>query len=822
MNYTNYDSVLGQLRDAGLLVDSLDIGTRRRCSVEGDREKRGWYHLHELRTERGEWLIVGSFGVWQGNDPGTLKVEISKATPLSAEQREALKTRMAEDRKAEQARRQAEAERASARATAMWARLAETGESEYLQRKGVVAHGVRFGPSGAVIVPMADAAGRIWGLQAIYPKGHPKRARTGRDKDFWPAGLAKQGHMHLIGSPMVGVCCLVAEGYATAASLHAATGLPVAVAFDAGNLVHVAKALRGRYRGLRVLVCADDDHVGKCRECGAYTPVAEQACRACGKDHRATNAGVAGAEAAALAASGAWLVPQFAQQRPLDAKGLTDFNDLHLAEGLHVVRAQVEARLSALQWRGKPAPAHPQPGGGEAGADPDAALRCIVHVGQLHERFALVYEAADTVFDFHEHKLVPLASMRNICAGRAIHRWWMESADKRVVRLSEVGFDPTCLDETVKCNLWSGWPTKPKPGRCERILELGEYLCSQDARGAEMWQWLLKWLAYPLQHPGAKMKTAVVMHGGQGTGKNLFFETIVRIYGGYGRVVGQDAVEDKFNDWASKKLFIVADEVVARDEMYHSKNRLKVLVTSDRIRINPKNLASYEEANHCNLVFLSNETMPMALEKDDRRYAVIWTPPKWDAERYNAVLAELHDGGVAALHHHLLGLDLAGFGPATLPPMTEAKADLIELGMDSSERFFVEWTAGRLEALPLGPARSEDIFRAYKHWCQLQGVHKGAQLSTCMGTWTKRANVAKRRDRHFENYSKTKVVMSTVLYPPGAARDLGISALADAINHFNESLRKWVENTTATTTVRLGRGQKAANGAPAGGDDDDF
>ena len=70
-------------------------------------------------------------------------------------------------------------------------------------------------------------------------------------KEFWPPGLAKVGHFHLLGAPQWIV--LVAEGYATAASLHMATGFPVAVAFDAGNLVHVAKALRARYRGVRIV-----------------------------------------------------------------------------------------------------------------------------------------------------------------------------------------------------------------------------------------------------------------------------------------------------------------------------------------------------------------------------------------------------------------------------------------------------------------------------------------------------------------------------------------------------------------------------------------
>jgi hypothetical protein len=86
---------------------------------------------------------------------------------------------------------------------------------------------------------------------------------------------------------------------------------------------------------------------------------------------------------------------------------------------------------------------------------------------------------------------------------------------------------------------------------------------------------VLKWIAYPIQHPGAKMKTTLVVHGPQGTGKNLFFEALMSIYGEYGDVLDQSALEDKFNDWASRKLFMIADEVVARSDVYHIKNKLK-------------------------------------------------------------------------------------------------------------------------------------------------------------------------------------------------------------------------------------------------------
>ena len=806
MNWSNYSHVLQQLQAAGLLVEQLVVGGRQRVRVQDDREKRGWYHLHELPMPSGGSLLVGSYGVWRGNDNGAQKIALKRADTLTDEQQAALKARIAADRKAADAARKLEIERAAARAQAMWGKLSPQGESEYLQRKGVAPHGVRFAPSGAMVLPLLDAHGKIYGLQAIYPRGHEKVKRLGRDKDFWPAGLAKQSHFFLIGSPGSAGVCILAEGYATGATAFEALGLPVAVAFDAGNLVHVAAALRRRWPRLLILVLADDDYLGKCRSCGQLTPTDDAACAHCGEPHQAPNAGVVAAQATALADRTSWLAPRFAAARPLDRKGPTDWNDLHLAEGLHVVRAQIEAHFTALQWRwGSAAPVAPPSGGGD-GARGD--LTSIALLDELHARFDLVYEAGDTVFDRVEHKLVPLQAMRNICAGKQLHRHWLESADKRVVRVDEVGFDPTGEDRGIKCNLWSGWPTRPRAGCCEKLLELGEYLCSQDPRGAEMWLWLQRWLAYPIQHPGAKMKTAVIMHGPQGTGKNVFFEAALGIYGPYGRLLNQDAVDDKFNDWASRLLFALADEMVAREEMYHSKNKVKVLITSDRIRINPKNLASYYERNHVNLVFLSNEIQPMALERDDRRFAVIWTPPKLERSVYLAVMAEIRAGGIEALHDHLLHLDLGDFDPASLPPMTEAKADLIGLGMDSSERFFVDWTEARLP-LPIAACRTENLYQAYRHWCTLEGVTRPAQKNTCIGAWCKRVGVRKSRDYHLENYSLVKRVQSQVLYPAGKPAPEGAEALARSINGFNEALRDWRERSAEPPA-------KPKNGAPAG------
>ena len=830
MNHANYDGALGQLRAEGLLVEDLVVGRLVRCRVADDRERRGWYHLHEMPRTSGGSLLVGSYGVWRGNDNGAQKIKLERRESLSLEQQTALAARIKADRKAAEAQRRGEIERAAARAQAMWQRLSPDGESEYLQRKGVAPHGVRFAPSGAMILPLLDAHAKVWGLQAIYPRGHAKVKRTGRDKDFWPPGSAKQGHFFAIGSPASSGVCMLAEGYATAASAFEAVGLPVAVAFDAGNLMHVATALRARWPKLRLLVLADDDYLGKCRACGTLTPTEVATCAHCGQPHQAGNAGVAAAQATSVLAEGiTWVLPRFAAARPVDKKGPTDFNDLHLAEGLHIVRAQIERALEPVlkDLPRQRAPSSSSSGEGE-GDEGRPCLRSIMHESELHERFTLVYEAAETVFDGQEHRMVPLASMRNLCVSRQIHRRWMESPDKRIVRIDEVGFDPAGTDTSIRCNLWSGWPTRPRPGRCDRILELGEYLCSLEPKAAELWRWLRCWMAYPVQHPGAKMKTAVIMHGPQGTGKNLFWETHLRVFGPYGKVVDQDTVEDKYNDWASRKLFIIADEVVARQEMFHQKNKLKGLVTGDSIPINAKFMARYHERNHINLVFLSNETQPMALERDDRRYAVIWTPPKWDAAMYNAVIAEVRAGGAAALHQHLLELDLGDFGPATLPPMTAAKTELIELGADSSDRFWLEWTGKHL-LLPVCSVRTEDLYRAYAHWCRLQGVSKPAQLNTCIGAWVKRPGVRKARERHFLHHSMTREVQSQVLHPTGVAAPASKADLSKSINDFTAALKEWAEMTSPFAQHGGGGNKSAPSGAShhsrapamAGADDDD-
>ena len=766
----NIDDVLSQLGAAGLIVDrALEVGKLKRCKIEGDREKRGWYLLHEWQRDDGQILLVGSYGIWRGAENNAQKIEL-RGVEVSKEQAAALKAKLAEDRKKAAAYEKAVQAKAAERAERMWRKCEADGESDYLARKGVpVPYGVRFTENGAVVIPMMDTVGRVHGLQFILNTKNPEHkkriGKTGRDKEYWPAGLAKKGHFHLIGMPTS--VCMVVEGYATGASLHLATGLPVAVAFDAGNLQPVSEALKKRYPGVNFLICADDDRFGSCISCkGKITDKAAPKCPHCGEDHKTKNGGFDGAVLASLSVSGAWIAPRFsdeaARQLKFEETGakISDFNDLHAIEGLHTVRLQIENKLRELGWM----VAAPMPRATALGGEGKDGLQPIQSYDELISRFSLIYGGGGTVFDHSERAIVSLSDMRDACTSKEISRRWQESLDRKIVRADEVGFDPTEKDPLIKCNLWGGWPTSPKSGVCDELLDLLKYLCTEEDDPLAVWDWVIKWLAYPIQNPGAKMKTALVFHGPQGAGKNMFFEAVAKIYGRYGLVVDQDAVEDKFNSIFSAKLFLIADEVVARQELYHTKNKLKGFITGDTIRINPKNIAARTEKNQLNVVFLSNESQPLVLEELDRRYMVVWVPEKLPPHYYSVVKREIDAGGVEALHEFLLNYPLGDFAPHTLPPMTKAKKDLIDMSLNSTERFWLAFKSGQIDGITPMPIRSEDFGELYRVWCSRNGIKNPAPNHILTGSIGKRSDAHKDLGRYLAG-AADKPKQCTFIFP---------------------------------------------------------
>lgn len=347
-------------------------------------------------------------------------------------------------------------------------------------------------------------------------------------------------------------------------------------------------------------------------------------------------------------------------------------------------------------------------------------------VADVLENFILIY-GEDLVWDCRQRMLMKISAMRTIVQNSDVMKFWGGDARKWVLKKNIV-FDPTQTPSPAlsgplaTVNLFSGWQMKPKKGSCMQIRVLLSHLCDGNE---EIETWIARWLAYPLRNPGAKMETSIIMHGDEGSGKNFFFEKVVKaIYGEYGYVIGNAQLESNFNDWASMKLFMVADEVVTRAELKQMKGKLKYLISGDSIIINPKGMPEHAEKNQMNFVFLSNELTPLALDKTDRRYLVIWTPPALSREFYVGVAEEIERGGIEAFYHYLMyELDMGDFNEHTKPIYNDAKDRLIEKSLAPAERFYREWQQGLLP-LPFITCGVSQLYEAFKVWCGRSGESK--------------------------------------------------------------------------------------------------
>ncbi len=255
-------------------------GRIHRWKPEGRGKKNGWYVLH--REGDGIW---GAAGNWATGDRVTIR---DGSVSQAAIQRVNLDL---------EKRARKDAATAQLKAGIGWSRGHPVGFSPYLKRKQIQAFGTRYDGT-TVIIPMCDVDGGLHGLQTISPDGFK----------LFTKGCAKRGKMHTIPGKTFTV---IAEGYATAASIHMATGFTSIVAFDAGNLLPVAQAIRLANPKAQIIIAADDD-----RE----TP---------------GNPGLTKANDAAKAIKAKVAVPPEGG----------DFNDMHQSKGLTEVALAIYAAL---------------------------------------------------------------------------------------------------------------------------------------------------------------------------------------------------------------------------------------------------------------------------------------------------------------------------------------------------------------------------------------------------------------------------------------------------------------------------------------------
>jgi len=295
-------------------------------------------------------------------------------------------------------------------------------------------------------------------------------------------------------------------------------------------------------------------------------------------------------------------------------------------------------------------------------------------------------------------------SYKKVPAAAAWLKWPLRSECKKVTYAP--GEDR--ITREGEYNVWPGWGCKPKRGNIDPFRDLMDHLF-QDAEPQAL-KWFLKWCAYPLQNPGAKMFSAVVVHGiRQGTGKSLVGYTLKRIYGKNFRTIRQGDVTREFSGWAENKQFVMGDDITG------SKHRrdadfLKTLITQEELCVNIKNVREFWVPDCINYYFTSQHADAFFLEDDDRRYFIheVTAGPK-EMEFYQNYKYWLDHGGAEALFHYLLGVQTIDFDPSAPAYRTAAKQRMILQGqsdLSSWAHLLMENPDGLLGAANLPRERS--------------------------------------------------------------------------------------------------------------------
>lgn len=302
------------LQEAGLVLNGLPImdgKVHRVATLEDKKGKKTGGAYKGFNDRRPGGWFVNYHRATNEKDVTNWKATGGETDPLTTLHIRAGARQAADD--SERARELMYAENTQ-KAHGLYSRLdSATDAHPYLQAKGVTADpALRLTNNNALVIPFSNVDAEFRSLQYITPEG---------DKSLFKEA-PKMGNFFVTGGELEnGQPVLYAEGYATARSLHMASGLPVVMTVDAGNMRTVAGILGERFPDSPHFFMADLDHTKK------------------------DNKGLLMAQdAAERVPNGAVITPDFTDAEK--ALGLTDFNDLHQSRGLEALSDRLSQDLA--------------------------------------------------------------------------------------------------------------------------------------------------------------------------------------------------------------------------------------------------------------------------------------------------------------------------------------------------------------------------------------------------------------------------------------------------------------------------------------------
>ncbi len=273
---------------------------------------------------------------------------------------------------------------------------------------------------------------------------------------------------------------------------------------------------------------------------------------------------------------------------------------------------------------------------------------------------------------------------------------WKTAADvwlrhrRRRQFIGGVVFDPSATAPTPDVlNLWEGFAVEPRPGDWSLMREhIRVVICDGDH---ERFSYLKGWMARMVQRPAEQGEVAVVMKGGEGTGKGTLAKALMHITGHHGLAISNAKhLVGNFNAHLRDTVFLFADEALFAGDRAHV-GALKSLITEPYLTVEGKFQNAVQTPNFLHVMMASNEEWVVPAAMDARRFFVLEVDEsrKGDHAYFAAIWAQMKAGGYEAMLHELLAINLDTFNVRAVP-VTEGLQRQKKLSLPTAEAWWLD------------------------------------------------------------------------------------------------------------------------------------
>jgi hypothetical protein len=340
-----------------------------------------------------------------------------------------------------------------------------------------------------------------------------------------------------------------------------------------------------------------------------------------------------------------------------------------------------------------------------------------------HERASFV--DFERFYQNHKLSVIVKNGKTKTLVTKSFGTWWLDNPRRRQY-LGGVVFDPAYRTSPGTLNLWRGWTVTPKPGDWSLMRDhIKHVICGGRI---EIYNYVIRWLAHMVQKPHLAAEGAIVLRGLKGTGKGMLGKWLLRLCGQHGlHIVNASHLTGRFSGHLRDAIFIFADEAFFAGDKQHE-GVLKAIITEGSLLIEAKYRTPVMAANMLHLLLASNSTWVIPASHDERRYLMldVAADKKGDTTYFGRLDRQMEHGGLAAMLHNLLSMDLGDFHPRAVPGTAELSEQKIH-SLDSLHRWWLAvldrgfvWRSryGHEDFLTWGTFVSTELLnQSYRQWC---------------------------------------------------------------------------------------------------------